>query len=64
MDNEDFEPESDGEEEQLECQVDKMEKSLEELKIEAERERADRYLNKFGGLKPMKEEERSLKEFN
>lgn len=41
-----------------------MEKSLEELRIEAERERADRYLQRFGDLKPMKAPEKSLKEFN
>ena len=41
-----------------------MEKTLEQLKLEAERELADRYLERFGKLPEVKEKETTLSDFN
>jgi hypothetical protein len=41
-----------------------MEKSLEELKLEAEEERMCRYIQRFGGVPQLKEEDERLTKFN
>ena len=41
-----------------------MEKTLEQLKLEAERELADRYLERFGMIPAVKEKETTLGDFN
>lgn len=41
-----------------------MEKTLEQLKLEAERELADRYLERFGVVPAVKEKDSSLIDFN
>ena len=63
MEDERFDPDVEGEEEQSVPEVRKM-GNFEDLREELEREKKERYLQKFGELHQMKEEDRPLKEFN